>query len=257
MAKTPRQPRIADMLMPFLVVFAFALMQTLCYWVTRNVILSSLLSGITSVVLLARPVGPIRLKDAFRPAHMPIRSVLPGIMAGMISIVATALLSELVQLSDPTAHGLVGQLDFPVTWVTVGLTGPICEELLFREGIQGGLTRKGMQPVWAIAVGCLLFSLAHAGSAQRLAAISSGIVLGSLYHRSQNILLCSLVHITNNLLGLIQLRLLQGGATTTPLLDTLKSRLLAWALFAALVICIGVLLWQMFTCKKEITPPSN
>lgn len=257
MIKTSRPFRSVDMLAPFLIMFVFALTQTLCYWVTRNVILSSLLGGVTGVLLLAHPIGLIRLKDAFRPVPLPISATLTGLGAGMVGIAATALLGELARLPDPTALTLVGQLNSPITWLTVGLVGPVCEELLFREGIQGGLTRKNVHPVWAIAISCLFFSLAHANPAQRLAAICSGIVLGSLYHRSQNILLCSLVHITNNMLGLAQLRRLQDGATTAPLLDALGSRPMAWALFAILFICTGMMLKRFFTMERRNGPGIN
>ena len=250
MEQTPRPLQASTLLMPFLVVFVFALMQTVCYWATRNIILSSLLSGPVSVMLLTRPVGPIRLRAAFRLKGLPRAATLLGLGAGITGITAASLLGELTQLPNPTAATFTPLLGLPLTWITVGLAGPICEELLFREGIQGGLVRKGMSPVWAIVIGSLLFSLAHANPAQSLAAISMGFVLGALYHRSQNVLLCSLIHVINNVLGLLQLRQYSGHTAATPLLDLLGSRALAWGVLAVLTAAVGLMLWGLFRHKR-------
>lgn len=247
----PGRLHASSLLMPFLIVFVFALMQILCYWATRNIILSSLLSGVASVVLLAHPVGPIRLKAAFRPLPLPPSRAILGVGAGIASIAASALLGELAQLPNPAANLFTPLLGNPLTWFTIGLAGPVCEELLFREGIQGGLTRKGMNPVWAVITGALMFSAAHANPAQSLAAICQGIVLGILYHRTQNVLLCSLVHITNNVLGLLQMRQPQNTPAGTFLLDTLGSRPLAWALLAVLYAGAGLMLWRLFSSKAK------
>lgn len=251
MVKTPRPLRTADLLMPFLVVFVFILMQIVCYWATQNILLSSLLGGVISVVLLARPVGPIRLRGAFRPRPLPLPLALLGLGAGILSIAASELLGELTGLPNPTAHTFTPLLGLPLTWIAIGLVGPVCEELLFREGIQGGLTRKGMRPVWAIMMGTLLFSAAHANAAQGLAAICMGVVLGALYHRTQNVLLCGLVHIINNVLGLVQLRLSSGASLSTPLVDALGSRPLAWAVLAVLYACVGLMLWGLFAYRAK------
>lgn len=244
--KTPNQLRITDFLMPFLIVFVFAMMQFVCYWATQNIILSSLLSGLVSVMLLAQPVGPIRVKAAFRPKGLSLPLAVLGLGAGIINIAATALLGELTQLPGSPSFAFVQLLGNPLTWLTIGLVGPVCEELLFREGIQGGLTRKGISPVWAIMMGSLLFSAAHANPAQSLAAICSGVVLGALYHRTQNVLLCGLVHIINNVLGLLQLALSKSVTIGTPLLDALGSRPLSWTIMVVLYTCVGLMLWRLF-----------
>lgn len=249
MVKTPSPLRTADLLTPFLVVFVFALMQTVCYWATQNVILSSLLGGLVSVVLLARPVGPIRVKAAFRPKRLPLPVMAMALGAGILNISASALLGELTQLPGPPFFArLSGN---PLTWISVGVVAPLCEELIFREGIQGGLTRKGMHPVWAIMMGTLLFSAVHANPAQSLAAITSGIVLGALYHRSQNVLLCGPVHIINNVLALAQMTLSESADKSTPLLDALGSRPLAWALLVVLYACVAAMLWRLFSGREK------
>lgn len=251
MVKTPHSLRTTDLLMPFLVVFVFVLMQLVCYWATRNIILSSLLSGVLSVLLLTRPLGPIRQRQAFRPTRLPVSAAALALGAGVLNIAATALLGELTRLPDASSLTFSGLLGFPLTWITVGVAGPVCEELLFREGIQGGLTRKGMNPVWAIMMGTLLFSAAHNNPAQSLAAVTSGIVLGALYHRTQNVLLCGLVHIINNLAGLLQLSLSKSVDMGTPLLDLLGSRPAAWVLMVVLYGCVAAMLWRLFSRQEE------
>lgn len=104
-------------------------------------------------------------------------------------------------------------------WLLWG--APLCEEIVFRAGLQEALLRRwpAAHPAWAIAVTALLFAAAHVGA--RLgasgavgpgttwgAALVAGatalpaLALGVLYQRQRHWLPCAALHALFNLIWL-------------------------------------------------------
>ena len=86
--------------------------------------------------------------------------------------------------------------------ISIGLIGPIGEELIFRGIIQRGLYQT-LKPKWSILISSILFMLVHQPSQYPLA-ILIGILFGYVYFKTDNILLPIILHIiTNNISTLI------------------------------------------------------
>lgn len=91
--------------------------------------------------------------------------------------------------------------------VTV-VIGPINEEFVFRRMILGE-GRKYVSTGIALILSSLLFGLIHVHSIKEIMLVIpylfTGIVLGFLYYKSDNIVTSSCLHIVNNLFGVILL----------------------------------------------------
>jgi uncharacterized protein len=74
----------------------------------------------------------------------------------------------------------------------------VCEETLFRGGLQNFLTRATKKPWLSIIVISILFSLVHFSFYGFLPRLFLGIMLGAIFHYTQNLWLPILAHFLNN-----------------------------------------------------------
>lgn len=84
----------------------------------------------------------------------------------------------------------------------------LCEETLFRGGLQNLLSRATRRPWLAIIVVSILFSLAHFSFYLFLPRMLLGVMLGAIYYFTRNIWLSITVHFLNNALAVTQVYLL-------------------------------------------------
>jgi len=84
----------------------------------------------------------------------------------------------------------------------------LCEETLFRGGLQNLLSRATRRPWLAIIVVSILFSLAHFSFYLFLPRMLLGVMLGTIYYFTRNIWLSITVHFLNNALAVTQVYLL-------------------------------------------------
>ncbi len=196
--------------------------------------LASILSGLITVTFCVRPLRVIRLQEAFHSTHLSLRSIMSGMGGGIAALMGTSLLSEQVQFTDISAAHFAALAHSPLGWLAVCLVGPVVEELVFREGIQGHMQRQGASPAWAILASGALFSLMHANPAQCLVALPMSIVLSLLYLRTNNVLLCGALHILNNTAAMLQYAICAPQPGETPLTDMVGG---------ATGACISIVVW--------------
>lgn len=125
----------------------------------------------------------------------------------LISLICLFLLSPLVNVYDAflTSIGISEQsLSLDLNSVEnlifliliVGVFAPICEELVFRGVILGGLKKYGDKK--AILISALLFMLMHLSLHQTIYQFVLGIILGCIFIYTGNIFATILVHFINN-----------------------------------------------------------
>ena len=95
----------------------------------------------------------------------------PGILAivgGILGAISISILTEkvplpdtMLQMSQEMSHNIIGLL-------TLVVVGPITEELLFREAIEGEMLRRGTNPWLAIIISAIAFGVAHLNFVCRL-----------------------------------------------------------------------------------------
>lgn len=142
--------------------------------------------------------------------------------------------------------------DYIIALVIMAFLPALCEETLFRGGLQNFLSRGTKFPWLAIIVVSLLFSLAHFSFYGFLSRFFLGIVLGAIYHYSGRLWLSILAHFLNNALALtILFDYTQKGK---PLSEALKANPATWwgILILPVVIGLFILFKRISEAKRRL-----
>jgi membrane protease YdiL (CAAX protease family) len=140
--------------------------------------------------------------------------------------------------------------DYVFSLVIMAFLPALCEETLFRGGLQNFLGRGTKQPWLAIVVVSILFSLAHASFYGFLSRFFLGMILGALFYYSGKLWLSILAHFLNNALALTVLFVYtQKGR---PLQDVMKNETSTpWG-----IILLGVII-ALFIVFKRVSVPNR
>lgn len=92
--------------------------------------------------------------------------------------------------------------DYFIALVVMAFLPALCEETLFRGGLQNFLTRGTNHPWVSIIVVSILFSLAHFSFYGFLSRFFLGLVLGAVFYYSGKLWLSVLAHFINNALAI-------------------------------------------------------
>lgn len=92
--------------------------------------------------------------------------------------------------------------DYILALIVMAFLPALCEEALFRGGLQNFLSRGTGKPWLAIIAVSVLFSLAHISYYGLFPRLFLGIVLGALFQYSGRLWLCVLGHFINNALAI-------------------------------------------------------
>lgn len=92
--------------------------------------------------------------------------------------------------------------DYFIALVVLAFLPALCEETLFRGGLQNFLTRGTNRPWLSIIIVSILFSLAHFSFYGFLSRVFLGLVLGALFYYSGKLWLSILAHFINNALAI-------------------------------------------------------
>ena len=92
--------------------------------------------------------------------------------------------------------------DYILALIIMAFLPALCEETLFRGGLQNFLTRGTNLPWFSIIVVSLLFSLAHFSFYGFLSRFFLGMILGALFHYSGKLWLSIIAHFINNALAI-------------------------------------------------------
>ena len=171
-------------------------------------------------------------------------------------ILALNIISEWMSLPDLIEDAVCDLVRRPLGVVVIALLGPVAEELCFRGAVLGGMLRLGCRPWTAVLVSSLLFGLIHFNPAQVPFAFAMGLVLGVLYLRTGSLLLPMLVHVVNNSLSVVQIRLMGDEVRSFTLTDWMGAPLAALTALASFA--LGLWLLRRFlhldkrTLRREI-----
>lgn len=132
----------------------------------------------------------------------------PGMLAiagGLLGAMCISVLTDGVKLPDMMQQMSLAMSRNALGIIVLTFVGPVTEELLFREAIEGEMLRRGARPWTAIFVSAIAFSTVHLNLAQGLYALPIGIIFGIIYYKTGNIVLTALLHILNNAIAAVQL----------------------------------------------------
>ena len=191
----------------------------------------------------------IRFSTAFNASSLKLRPSLLAISGSILGALSVSILTESVELSDEMMQISVAMSHNFWGLLTVVFVGPIVEELLFREAIEGEMLRRNVKPWIAILVSAIAFSVSHLNLAQGLYAFSLAILFGIIYYKTGNIILTSLLHILNNGFSAVQLYLYGEGIEDVSYADLFGGTLQSYT-FMLLSGVISVALITTF-CKDN------
>jgi len=98
--------------------------------------------------------------------------------------------------------GLKNNTDFIIALIVMAFLPAVCEEALFRGGLQNFLTRSTKKPWLSIIIVSIIFSIVHFSFYGFLSRFFLGMVLGAIYYYSGKIWLNILAHFINNAIAL-------------------------------------------------------
>jgi membrane protease YdiL (CAAX protease family) len=104
--------------------------------------------------------------------------------------------------------------DYILALIIMAFLPALCEEALFRGGLQNFLTRGTGKPWMSIIIVSIIFSLAHFSFYGFLSRFFLGIVLGAIFHYSGKLWLSILAHFINNALAITVLYFSIKGGTS-------------------------------------------
>ena len=141
--------------------------------------------------------------------------------------------------------------DYIIALIIMAFLPALCEEALFRGGLQNLLTRGTAMPWMSIIVVSILFSLAHFSFYGFLSRFFLGIVLGALFHYSGKLWLSILAHFINNALAITVLYIsIQQGK---PLEEAMKQDATSfWGILAMPVVIILFIIFKITSVRRRV-----
>ena len=143
-------------------------------------------------------------------------------------------------------EGTLAPYQIVLNFITICVVPGFCEEFLFRGAILTNCLPFGRSN--AILISSLLFSLMHQNAGQLLYAFAAGILLGVIYERTGNIWTCTVLHIFNNFISLLQS--VVGEKLGSDIKGFMGSALFETVLML-LGVCSVVILIVLFFSRKE------
>ncbi len=108
-----------------------------------------------------------------------------------------------------TIIGLKSFGEYILALIIMGFLPALCEETLFRGGLQNFLTRSTKMPWLSIIIVSILFSAAHFSFYGFLSRLFLGVILGLLYQYSGRLWLNIIAHFVNNALAVTAIYVLK------------------------------------------------
>lgn len=144
--------------------------------------------------------------------------------------------------------GLKTTGDYIISVLILGLLPAICEETLFRGGLQNFLSRWTKNPWLSIVVVALIFSAVHFSFYGFLPRAFLGMMLGAIYYYSGSLWVSISAHFLNNLIAITAMYIMKMNGK--PPADILGGQDVRWYGILALPVFLGLLIYF-----KKISPP--
>jgi membrane protease YdiL (CAAX protease family) len=135
------------------------------------------------------------------------------------------------------------------TFLTVGLTGPILEEVLFRGIILEGFLNR-YRPGKAIFWSAFLFGLFHLNPWQFIPAFLIGLLLGYIYLKTRSLFPVIFIHVINNSFSYLMVYIFGEDVLSYRDIFTESGPYLL-LLAAALLVCVLCLLWLIRAIRDK------
>lgn len=165
-------------------------------------------------------------RHALLPLHHPRAVILPATVVGTVALshllTVTGAWHERI-LPPPETYRLFfedlfvyqGPVDFALLLIVFALVPAICEEILFRGFLQGGLIAVLGSPAKGIVLQALIFALFHLDLWRLPEILVLGTFLGYLAYRTGSLIPPFLAHALNNTISIVLVAAGHSGAIPT------------------------------------------
>ena len=184
------------------------------------------------------------------------KHLLACIPAVLFGIFVVNGISELTELQDNNMELYKSMATSIPGIITIVILAPICEELTFRDAIQGYLHRNGYKAWHCIIASAMLFGIIHLNPAQIPFAFAMGLFLGWLYYRTGSVMPGIVCHILNNGIAIVSIATSDSDET---LIETLGTTNFVIAMIVSTVAFAVLTFWlnRHFDNHPKITIEEN
>ena len=201
----------------------------------------SLIIANSLAVALLFALRMVRLKT-FSPLRVRWSWLPLLIVAALAGIFSMNLLCEQLNLPDMMAEQFKSLAHNPWGILAMVIVAPITEELLFREAIISSLLRHNLHRWQAVLISSLAFGIVHFNPVQVVFAFFIGIILGTIFVKTGRALVTSIIHIINNGLAAIEMRLFADETDELTYSDLLGGTAVVWTcIVAGIILCVALL----------------
>lgn len=213
-----------------------------------------ILSGVLTIAVLAL-LKMIDWKSVLNMKMIDWKWGFFGIVAAIAGIFVLDIAEEMMDLPNLMEDTFTNMSNSIVGALCIGVVGPIIEEFIFREGVEGYMLRNGVNKWVAIIGSALAFGIIHLNPAQVPFAAAMGIILGILYYKSGNIVLTSILHILNNSVAVWQMYSMGESAKDFSLTEALGTSTICCVIIGSWL-CVFLLMefWKFYQSKQQAIP---
>lgn len=176
-----------------------------------------------------------RFKELFKT--VPADLFLISVVMGMCAMFAVDLLAQPIQLPNILEDQFQIMTQSWSGFLGMCIIGPIMEEMMMRRVILKEMRKLTHSMWWGIIISAAIFSVIHVNPIQVVFAMPAGIVLGWLYCKTGSLLVPICIHILNNSISFITMRI--GSDSEIELASPLGMLLLT----ATILVTVGTTIW--------------
>ena len=198
------------------------------------------------VLLLMKYCG---LKELYKT--VPGDIFLISMIFGICAIFAVDLVSSTVDIPNVLEEQFKAMSKTVSGFLGICIIGPIMEEIMMRRIILKEMEKLTKSMWWGIIISAALFSIVHVNPIQVVFAMPAGIILGWLYCKTGSLLVPISLHILNNTISFITMRI--GAESELSVKSTLGTVLFV---VLALITVLSVI-WINRRYKAMVVPESE
>ncbi len=152
------------------------------------------------------PLQPMSLSPRLSPMLLPI--IFAGVTICFSAAQINATIVDLFDysdfMSDMMEQTITGMAPYEIVlnFIVISVVPGFCEEFLFRGAILSNCRPFGRTN--AVIISAVLFALMHQNAGQLLYTFAAGIVLGLVYEYTGSIWNCTILHLLNNFISVVQ-----------------------------------------------------
>lgn len=197
-------------------------------------------------------VQPMALSPRLSPMLVPI--VFAGITVCFAMAQINTAIVDLFGYSDfmsdlmEETTAATAPYEIVLNFMVISVVPAFCEEFLFRGAILSNLRPFGRSN--AVIISAVLFALMHQNAGQLLYTFAAGIVLGLVYEYTGSIWNCTILHLMNNFVSVVQSAVLAKYGETVYAATILT--VIEVGIYLIGAVSIGILVYKHFSKRETL-----